>query len=223
MVFYAYASSGAFAVWLITATDKDTLDAWFRAMETSQFGNIKRINAEWYRYQNFRIEHSTTDYHLAQRFNGLILFKPVHGYNDSWHIFNNGPFVDCIQYNWYYIRSKRYKSLYWTVQRKTDMEALQVYASTKSRARFQAIKGFNHPNYAPCPPDNLIIGNDQVCLRHASGPVSFIQDRNGVSVLTIARPMNYFNINQLSGCFAPQPDGRIAYILNCGSEWELVY
>lgn len=69
-------------------------------METSQFGNIARINAEWYRYQNFRIEHSTTDYCLTQRFDGLILFKPLYGYNDSWHTINNGPFVDCFQYNW---------------------------------------------------------------------------------------------------------------------------
>ncbi|GFF43579.1 hypothetical protein IFM61606_03865 [Aspergillus udagawae] len=222
MVFYAYASSGGFAVWLITAKDKDTLDTWFRAMETSQFGNIARISAEWYRYQNFRIEHSTTDHHLAQRFDGLILFKPLYGYNDSWHMINNGPFVDCFQYNWYYIRSKKYKSLYWDVQRRTETESLQVYASTKSRARFQVVKRLC-PNYAPTPSDHLILGDDLMYLQHESGSVSFIRTAKGPFILTISAIPHHFSISQLCNSFAPQSDDRIAFVLGCGAEWELVY
>ncbi|EAW19317.1 uncharacterized protein NFIA_092780 [Aspergillus fischeri NRRL 181] len=199
MVFYAYATSGGFAVWLITAKDKNTLDAWFRAMETSQFGNIARVNAEWYRYQNFRIEHSTTDYYLTQRFDGLILFKPL-----------------------YYIRSKKYKSLYWDVQRKSETESLQVYASTTSRARFQAIKRLC-PNYAPSPVDQRILGDDLMSLHHASGPVSFIRNAKGFFILTISCLRPHFSISELTTSFAPQPDDRIAYIPGCGAEWELVY
>ncbi|KAH2713123.1 hypothetical protein KXV24_007746 [Aspergillus fumigatus] len=222
MVFYAYATSGGFSVWLITAKDKDTLDAWFRAMETSQFGNIARINAEWYRYQNFRIKHSTTDYCLTQRFDGLILFKPLYGYNDSWHTINNGPFVDCFQYNWYYIRSKKSKSLYWDVKRKSEAESLQVYVSTKSRARFQAIK-ILCPNYAPSPVDHRILGDDRMSLHHAAGPVSFIRNDMGFLILTISCLNPHFRISELTTSFASQPDNRIAYIPGFGAEWELVY
>ncbi|KAM0107031.1 hypothetical protein ACP6JB_007339 [Aspergillus fumigatus] len=199
MVFYAYATSGGFSVWLITAKDKDTLDAWFRAMETSQFGNIARINAEWYRYQNFRIEHSTTDYCLTQRFDGLILFKPL-----------------------YYIRSKKSKSLYWDVKRKSEAESLQVYVSTKSRARFQAIK-ILCPNYAPSPVDHRILGDDRMSLHHAAGPVSFIRNDMGFLILTISCLNPHFRISELTTSFAPQPDNRIAYIPGFGAEWELVY
>ncbi|EAL94034.1 uncharacterized protein AFUA_2G17370 [Aspergillus fumigatus Af293] len=199
MVFYAYATSGGFSVWLITAKDKDTLDAWFRAMETSQFGNIARINAEWYRYQNFRIEHSTTDYCLTQRFDGLILFKPL-----------------------YYIRSKKSKSLYWDVKRKSEAESLQVYVSTKSRARFQAIK-ILCPNYAPSPVDHRILGDDRMSLHHAAGPVSFIRNDMGFLILTISCLNPHFRISELTTSFASQPDNRIAYIPGFGAEWELVY
>jgi hypothetical protein len=60
-------------------------------------------------------------------------------------------------------------------------------------------------------------------LQHDSGSVSFIRTAKGPFILTISAIPHHFSISQLCNCFAPQSDDRIAFVLGCGAEWELVY
>ncbi|EAW14584.1 uncharacterized protein ACLA_076240 [Aspergillus clavatus NRRL 1] len=148
MVFYAYAMVENRASdrrdFLITAKDKNTLDAWPRAVGSAQNEAVIRVAADWYTCKSWcKPEIWTAG---MEEFCDLVIFTPLHTYGPV--TFNNGPWMDPVDGDSFYIRSVKNPAVYCTY-----FGGDYIRTSTIPGARFRLAKAKVHDSE-----DNSLLG-----------------------------------------------------------------
>jgi len=136
MVFYAYAKNNLDDVtyrYLITATNLETLDAWWRVVSGKNIG-FARVTPQFYTFSAANTLPPTTveNANYAPQFMNLMIFTLLNDRDGRvFSLFTNQPVSDHVSGGTFYIRSQSDPALFWYVT--SDGK---VYGSTSDRTRF---------------------------------------------------------------------------------------
>ncbi|KAL0064185.1 hypothetical protein AAF712_008907 [Marasmius tenuissimus] len=235
-LFYAYAKQVGdveHARFLIVFASRAVADEWWRAVSTSPdtaySSKITRVTPQFYTHaEGGNIIDSISMDNVAKDFVDLVVFTLLDDRNGrTFSMIPQGPdpITDYISYNWFYIRSKSDRNVYWYSTVKGDKEANEgtIVASCTRSTRFRVTTRDENLN------GKVMINSDEIQFQ--LGTLSLNVADNG-SLRASGKPENFLfrdltngfiisgnNMRQIDGL----PRNAIVKVSDgSGEAWELV-